>query len=64
MSASPAQPLPEYLTILQAAARLQLTPITIRRMVARGDLPAWKCGHVIRIDAAQLTELFHTTPKS
>ena len=60
-------PLPhEYLTIREAAAALKVTPTTVTRMIRRGDLPAWKSGHVIRIDAQQVDELFrnNSTTKS
>jgi excisionase family DNA binding protein len=40
---------PEYLTVAQAAARLAVTPRTVRRAVARGEIPALRIGAAIRI---------------
>lgn len=43
------------LTLRQAATWLQLSELTVRRMVSRGDLRAYKVGpRAIRIDLADL----------
>jgi excisionase family DNA binding protein len=38
-----------FLTVSEAAARLQVSVKTIRRLIDRGDLPALRIGHLIRI---------------
>ena len=42
------------LTIDETAELLRVHPVTIRRMVRRGDIPALKIGKVYRIDATDL----------
>ena len=48
-----------WITIAEAAERLSVSSKTIRRMIARGDLPARRLpsSRLIRIDAAQLDTL-------
>ena len=38
-----------FLTVSEAATRLQVSAKTIRRLIDRGDLPALRIGHLIRI---------------
>jgi len=38
-----------FLTVSEAATRLQISAKTIRRLIDRGDLPALRIGHLIRI---------------
>lgn len=46
------------LTIAQAAEWLQCSPYTIRRMIARGEVRAYRYGQrVIRIDPADLRKI-------
>jgi excisionase family DNA binding protein len=44
----------QFLTVAQAAERLQVHPETVRRMIRRGDLPFVKVGTRYRIDPADL----------
>ncbi len=39
----------EYLTVAQVASRLGIAPRTVRRAVARGEIPALRIGAAIRI---------------
>jgi excisionase family DNA binding protein len=50
---------PVSLTIQQVADELQVHPATVRRMISRGDLRAYRYGasQVIRIDRADLNKL-------
>lgn len=52
---------PKYLTIDQAAAILQVNPMTVRRWIKAGKLPAVTFQGLYRIDAAEL-ESFMATP--
>ena len=45
---------PEMLTVAEAAAYLRVHPVSLRRMIRRGDLPALRVGRVWRIAAADL----------
>ena len=45
------------LTVETAAALADLSPNTIRNMIARGDLRAVKLGHAVRIPASELARL-------
>lgn len=48
----------EYITINQAASALAVSTKTIRRMIARGDLPAKRIGtQIVRIPADALDSL-------
>ena len=51
--------LTEQLTVAQVAEILQTSEITIRRMIQRGELPAYRFGksRIIRIDNADLLKL-------
>ena len=55
--------LPSHLTIAQAAEELQLSTDTIRRLIAAGDLKAYRIGpstnrrRPIRVDRASLLAL-------
>lgn len=53
---------PAYLTVAQAAEALQLSPDTVRRLIAAGDLKAFRIGprgrrRPIRVDGASLAAL-------
>ena len=41
-------------TVDQAAELLQLHPVTVRRMIARGDLRAIHIGKTVRVPAAAI----------
>lgn len=50
--------LPRQLTITDAAETLNTSPSTVRRLIARGDLRAYRYGpRLIRIDPADLRAL-------
>ncbi len=44
----------DLLTTKQVARYLRLNPVTVRRKVARGEIPAVKMGRQIRFDQAQI----------
>src|SRR4029453_9087482 len=48
------------LTVAQVADQLSVSEKTVRRLVAREELPAVRVGHAIRVDRAQLTTGFST----
>lgn len=56
-----------YLSTAAAAEHLGVHPETIRRMVARGTLRAFRAGRVLRIPAADLephrAAVQHTAPR-
>jgi excisionase family DNA binding protein len=57
------QTAPQWLSLQQAAAVYGVSADTIRRRVASGDLPAFRCGRrIIRVRAEDLTRLFHKIP--
>ena len=43
-----------FLTVPQAAKVLQVSDVTVRRMIDRGELRARRCGRLIRIPADAL----------
>lgn len=43
------------LTVAQVAEALQLHPQTIRKMIARGEIPATRIGRSVRVDELELT---------
>lgn len=50
------------LTISQTADRLNVSTVTVRRLIRRGDLPAVQLGGkgaAVRIDAAELERWLH-----
>ena len=54
------QPVPEWLSLQQAAALLGVSVDTIRRRIAAGALPASRCGaRLIRVRAADLDSVLH-----
>ena len=53
------QSLPEWLSLQQAADLLGVSVDTIRRRIAAGVLPAFRCGaRLIRVRAADLDSVF------
>jgi excisionase family DNA binding protein len=55
-SAAPAR-LPQLLTVAEVAEGLRVSAKTIRRMVARGDLPVIRIGRAVRIMEAEYARL-------
>lgn len=55
----PTEPtLPDYLSVAEAASALSVSTKTVRRLIARGDLPAKRIGsRMIRIAIAALDGL-------
>ena len=54
---------PQWLSLQQAAILYGVSTDTIRRRVASGDLPAFRCGRrIIRVRAQDLSRLFHEIP--
>lgn len=54
------QPVPEWLSLQQAAQLLGVSVDTIRRRIAAGVLPASRCGaRLIRVRAADLESVLH-----
>lgn len=52
--------LPDLITVSEAARSLRVTPITIRRLIERGDLPATRIGSkIVRIPRAALNRFVH-----
>jgi excisionase family DNA binding protein len=53
------QAIPSLLSVAEAAAALGVSPITVRRRIASGELSAVRVGErgAVRIDAAALDEL-------
>lgn len=45
----------DYLTPAQVAETLQVSPRTVQRLAARGDLPALRVGKLVRIGRQALT---------
>jgi excisionase family DNA binding protein len=47
----------QYLTVEQAAGRLQVHPVTVRRLLASGELPGIRIGRQWRISPVALETL-------
>lgn len=59
----PEAPEPEYLTPKQAAALVQVHPLTIRRRIASGDLEAERMGpRLIRVKRSDVLALLRPIP--
>jgi excisionase family DNA binding protein len=53
----------QYETIQHAAERLAVNPRTIRRMIARGDLPAYRFGPtIVRLIPAEVDDAVRPIP--
>ncbi|HOQ52198.1 MAG TPA: helix-turn-helix domain-containing protein [Micropruina sp.] len=58
------RPEPAWLSLQQAAVIYGVSTDTIRRRVASGDLPAFRCGRrIIRVRAEDLSRLFREIPR-
>lgn len=58
---SPA-PTPRYAPLKDAASYVAGAEITIRRMIARGDLTPYRLGRVIRVDLNELDDVMRRIP--
>lgn len=57
------QPMPEWLSLQQAAAVYGVSVDTLRRRVAAGELPASRCGaRLIRVRVDDLDRMFRPIP--
>ncbi|MDF1704931.1 MAG: excisionase family DNA-binding protein [Aeromicrobium sp.] len=55
----------DYVTLLQAAELMSVSVKTVRRRIADGTLPAYRCGRrVIRVRIADLDSAFHRIPSA
>jgi len=50
----PISPLPRFFSVTETAASLKVSPKTVRRWIARGDLVTYRFGRQIRITEADL----------
>ncbi len=50
------------LTVNEVAARLTVSPKTVRRLVERGELPALKIGASVRVDPGELQAWLYAVP--
>ena len=51
---------PQAMTVEEVAAQMKCHPVTIRRAIRAGRLPAARFGHLLRIDPADVDALFVT----
>ena len=52
-----------YLSLTEAADLMSVSVKTLRRRIADGTLPAYRCGRrVIRVRVADLDQVFHRIP--
>ena len=49
---------PPAMTVAEGAQRLHLHPVTLYRLIRAGKLPAARIGRSLRLDAADLDDLF------
>lgn len=55
----------DYVTLLQAAELMSVSVKTVRRRIADGTLPAYRCGRrVIRVRIADLDSAFRRIPSA
>ncbi len=56
---------PGYLTLAEAADLMSVSVKTVRRRIADGTLPAYRCGRrVIRVRVEDLDLVFHRIPSA
>lgn len=61
-SAIPAETVARAETPTEAAERYRVHPRTITRMIARGELPAYRVGRAVRLDPAEVDAAFRAEP--
>lgn len=51
---APVEPAPEWLTVREAASRLTVSPMTVRRLIDRGELRGHRIGRQVKVRPADL----------
>jgi excisionase family DNA binding protein len=52
----------ELLTVEEVAKRLRVAPVTVRRHIAAGRLPAVRVGRLVRVEEGAVAQLIGTAP--
>ncbi|MHB1009426.1 MAG: excisionase family DNA-binding protein [Propionibacteriaceae bacterium] len=52
-----------YESLASAAARLGVSVKTVRRRIADGVLPVYRCGRIIRLDPTDVDGMFFRSPR-
>ncbi len=52
-----------YESLPSAAARTGISVKTLRRRVAEGVLPVYRCGRIVRLDPDEVDGMFHRYPQ-
>lgn len=53
-----------YESLPLAAARTGISVKTLRRRIAEGALPVYRCGRILRLDPEEVDEIFHRYPQA
>jgi excisionase family DNA binding protein len=61
-TAAPPAPPPQYRPLAEEAARLGVSVKTLRRRISDGQLAAYRLGHLIRVDPAEVDALLRPIP--
>ena len=52
-----------YESLPSAAARTGISVKTLRRRIAEGALPVYRCGRILRVDPEEVDGMFHRYPQ-
>lgn len=52
-----------YESLPSAAARTGISVKTLRRRIAEGTLPVYRCGRILRVDPEEVDGIFHRYPQ-
>lgn len=52
----------KYESLPSAAARTGISVKTLRRRIAEGALPVYRCGRILRLDPEEVDDMFHRYP--
>ena len=52
-----------YESLPSAAARTGISVKTLRRRIAEGALPVYRCGRILRLDPEEVDGMFHRYPQ-
>ena len=52
-----------YEPLPSAAARTGISVKTLRRRIAEGTLPVYRCGRILRLDPEEVDGMFHRYPQ-